>query len=279
MATTKELLLQAEKSISASKTARLDAEIIFCEIMQLHRTRIYSHPEEIIPDDRVLLFQALMKQRQQGHPIAHLTGKKEFWSLELGINKDTLIPRPETELLVEMALQMIPKETKFNILELGTGSGAIAIAIATERPNCKIIASDMNMNALTMAKKNAKTHRLRNIQFYLSDWYQNIPLQLFDLLVSNPPYIKKNDKHLAQGDVRFESKLALLAGMDGLQAIHRILDHAKSYLASDAYLLIEHGCEQKTLVQEIFLKHGFKHVETFQDLSGQDRMTRGQSPD
>jgi len=279
MVTITELLLKAEQSIHCSESARLDAEILFCDVMQFNRSRIYSHPEQIIPDDKSALFQSLIKQRQKGHPIAYLTGKKEFWSLELAINEDTLIPRPETELLVETALQIIPASAAFNILDLGTGCGAIAIAIASERPNCKIVATDISENVLTMAKRNAETHHLKNIQFYHSDWYQNISLQSFDLIVSNPPYIKQDDEHLSQGDVRFEPEHALVAGADGLQAINMILENAKRYLASDAYLLIEHSYDQKSLVQEAFKKHNFKQLKTFQDLSGQDRMTQGQSPE
>ncbi len=275
MTTVTELLLQAEQSINCSDSARLDAEILFCDVMQFNRSRIYSHPEQIVPDDKSVLFQSLIAQRQQGRPIAHLTGKKEFWSLQLAINEDTLIPRPETELLVETALQLVPDDTTFNILDLGTGSGAIAIAIASERPNCKIVATDINTNALIIAKKNAETHQLKNIQFYLSNWYQNIPSQEFDLIVSNPPYIKEDDEHLSQGDIRFEPELALVAGTDGMQAINIILENAKQYLASDAYLLIEHGYDQRSLVEEAFLKHDFKQLKSFQDLSGQDRITMG----
>jgi len=275
MTTVTELLQKAEQSINCSDSARLDAEILFCNVMQFNRSRIYSHPEQIVPDDKSVLFQSLIAQRQQGRPIAHLTGKKEFWSLQLAINEDTLIPRPETELLVETALQLVPDDTTFNILDLGTGSGAIAIAIASERPNCKIVATDINTNALTIAKKNAETHQLKNIQFYLSNWYQNIPSQEFDLIVSNPPYIKEDDEHLSQGDIRFEPELALVAGTDGMQAINIILENAKQYLASDAYLLIEHGYDQRSLVEEAFLKHDFKQLKTFQDLSGQDRITMG----
>jgi release factor glutamine methyltransferase len=270
-----ELLQKGEQSIHSSESARLDAEILFCDVMQFSRSRIYSHPEQAVPEDKSVLFQSLIEQRQQGHPIAHLTGKKEFWSLELTVNKDTLIPRPETELLVETALQMIPENAAFNILDLGTGSGAIAIAIASERPDCKIVATDINKNALSIAKENAETHQIENIQFFLSDWYKNIPSQSFDLIVSNPPYIKQDDEHLSQGDVRFEPELALVSGVDGMQAINIILESAKHYLASNACLLIEHGYDQKPLVQEAFLKHDFKQLKTFQDLSGQDRITLG----
>jgi release factor glutamine methyltransferase len=279
MTTVTELILKAEQSINSSESARLDAEILFCDVMQFNRTRIYSHPDQVVPEDKMALFQSLIEQRQQGCPIAYLTGKKEFWSLELAISEDTLIPRPETELLVETALQMIPEDAAFNILDLGTGSGAIAIAIASERPNCKIVATDINTNTLVMAEKNAETHQLQNIQFYLSNWFQNIPSQEFDLIVSNPPYIKQDDAHLSQGDVRFEPELALVAGIDGMQAINMILENALQYLTADAYLLIEHGYDQRLLVQEAFLKNDFKQPKTFQDLSGQDRITRGQVAD
>ena len=279
MTTVSELLLKAEQSINSSESARLDAEILFCDVMQFKRCRIYSHPEQVVSDDKSALFQSLIEQRQQGRPIAHITGKKEFWSLELAISEDTLIPRPETELLVETALQMIPGNEAFNILDLGTGSGAIAIAIASERPNCKIVATDINKNALTMAKKNAETYQLQNIQFCRSNWYLDIPLQIFDLIMSNPPYIRQDDEHLSQGDVQFEPELALVAGADGMQAINMILENANRYLASNASLLIEHGYDQKQLVQEAFLKHDFRQLKTFQDLSGQDRITRGQATD
>ncbi|MFT5425704.1 MAG: release factor glutamine methyltransferase [Gammaproteobacteria bacterium] len=275
MATVIELLQKAEQGINCSESARLDAEILLCDVMQFSRSKIYSHPEQVVADDKTVLFQSLIKQRQQGHPIAHLTGKKEFWSLQLTVNKDTLIPRPETELLVETALQKIPKGAEFNILDLGTGCGAIAIAIASERPHCNLVATDINANALAIAKKNAETHQLKNILFYHSDWYQNIPPQKFDLIVSNPPYIKQGDEHLKQGDVRFESKLALVAGTDGMQAINMILENTKAYLASEACLLIEHGYDQKSLVQETFQNHNFKQIKTFQDLSGHDRITLG----
>jgi len=278
MATISELLQKAEQRINPSDTARLDAEILLCDVMQFNRSKIYAHPQQLIPDDKSVLFKSLIEQRRQGHPIAHLTGKKEFWSLELAISKETLIPRPETECLVETALRMIPDEVSFSILDLGTGSGAVAIAIASERPNSKIVATDINSDALDLAKENANTHQLNNIQFLFSDWYKSIPSQSFDLIVSNPPYIKQNDEHLSQGDVRFEPELALAAGADGMQAINMILENAKRYLASDAYLLIEHGYDQKSLVQDAFLKRDFRQVKTFQDLSGQDRITHGQSP-
>ena len=284
METVSELLRKAEQRINCSKreacsegwSARLDAEILLCDVMQFNRSKIYAHPQQLISDDKSVLFKSLIEQRCQGHPIAHLTGKKEFWSLELAINKETLIPRPETECLVEVALRMIPDEASFSILDLGTGSGAIAIAIASERPNSKIVATDINSDALDLARENANTHQLNNIQFLLSNWYKNISSQSFDLIISNPPYVKKDDEHLLQGDVRFESELALVAGNDGMKAINIIIENAKGYLVNDALLLIEHGYDQKTLVQNAFLTNGFKQIKTLQDLSGQDRVTLGQ---
>jgi len=277
MHTVTELLQKAEQDMNCSSSARLDAEILLCEVMRFNRSKIYSHPDQPIANEKLTLFKSLIEKRRQGHPVAHLTGKKEFWSLELAINEDTLIPRPETEHLVETALKHIPAHAEYNVLDLGTGCGAIAIAIASERPHCNITATDINANALTMAKKNAAFHKLTNIQFLVSDWYKNIPSQTFDLIVSNPPYIKQDDEHLSQGDVRFEPKLALVAGPDGMQAINIILELAKAYLASDARLLIEHGYDQKGLVQHGFLMNGFKQVTTLQDLSGHDRITYGQT--
>lgn len=275
MATLTELLQKAEQDMNYSSSARLDAEILLCDVMQFNRSKIYSHPDQPVSDEKLTLFKSRVEQRCQGHPVAYLTGKKEFWSLELAINEDTLIPRPETELLVETALKLVPDDTECNILDLGTGSGAIAIAIASERPHCNIIATDINTNALAMAKKSAAFHGLTNIQFLVSDWYKNIPSQTFDLIVSNPPYIKQDDEHLSQGDVRFEPKLALIAGTDGMQAINIILELAKTFLASDARLLVEHGYDQKELVRHGFLINGFNQVTTIQDLSGQDRITYG----
>ena len=277
MTTIAELLREAEQRINCSDTIKLDAEILLCDVMQFNRSKIYAHPQQLIPDDKSVLFKSLIEQRRQGRPIAHLMGKKEFWSLELAVNKETLIPRPETECLVETALLMIPDEESFNILALGTGSGAIAIAIASERSNSTIVATDINPDALDMAKKNAASHALTNIKFLLSDWYKNIPPQSFDLIVSNPPYVKQDDKHLSQGDVRFEPELALVAGKDGMKAINIILENANGYLASDAFLLIEHGYDQKALVTHAFQIYGFKQIKTLQDLSGQDRVTYGQS--
>lgn len=290
--TISELLQKAEQRINCSErggarspfvgvcleghSARLDTEILLCDVMQFNRSKIYAHPQQLIPDDKSVLFKSLIEQRRQGHPIAHLTGKKEFWSLELAISKETLIPRPETECLVEASLQMIPDEASFSILDLGTGSGAIAIAIASERPNSKIVATDINADALDLAKENANTHQLDNIQFLFSDWYKSIPSQSFDLIVSNPPYIKQDDEHLLQGDVRFESELALVAGADGMKAINIILENAKGYLTRDAFLLIEHGYDQKALVQHAFQINGFKQIKTLRDLSDQDRITYGQ---
>lgn len=275
MGTITELLKEAEQKMNCSDSARLDAEILLCDVMQFNRSKIYSHPDQLITGKKLTLFKSLVEQRRQGHPVAHLIGKKEFWSLELTINEDTLIPRPETELLVETALNLVPDNAEYNILDLGTGSGAIAIAIASERQRCNLVATDINTNALDMAKKNAALYELTNIQFLVSDWFKNIPSQTFDLIVSNPPYITQDDEHLSQGDVRFEPKQALVAGPDGMESINIILELAKNFLASDAHLLIEHGHDQKDLVQNSFLINGLKQVTTIQDLSGQDRITFG----
>ncbi len=275
MTTITELLQEAQQTIDFSDSARLDAELLLCDVMRFERSSIYAHPDQTIPDEKLKLFQSLIERRREGHPIAHLTGKKEFWSLQLNINTQTLIPRPETECLVEAALTLIPDDTDFSLLDLGTGSGAIAIAIASEKPRCSITATDINPDALEIAKKNAADYQLDNIGFLLSDWYKNIPAQSFDLIISNPPYIKQGDEHLLQGDVRFEPELALIAGADGMQAINIILEGANKYLVHNACLLIEHGYDQKQPVQKAFLTHGFIEIKTLQDLSAQDRITYG----
>lgn len=275
MKTATELLEEAVIHIKNSASARLDAEVLLCHVIDCNRTTIYSQPERPIPDDQSVRFQSLIEKRRNGHPIAYLTGKKEFWSLDLSVNQSTLIPRTETECLVEAALQMIPDDSAFNILELGTGSGAIAIAIASERPDCNILATDIDPQALNTAEKNAATHHINHINFLCSDWYKNIPLQLFDMIISNPPYIAQYDKHLFQSDIQFEPDLALVSGADGMQAINIIVKNAKNYLAGHGYFFIEHGYNQQALVNQCFLKNGFKKTTTLCDLSGHQRITYG----
>lgn len=275
MVTVAEMLRQAQLDIAHSPSARLDAEVLLCEVMQCDRGQIYSHPERSLAGQQVALFQSLIQSRQRGTPVAYITGKKEFWSLELSVSEDTLVPRPETECLVEAALQMIPEDTAFNLLDIGTGSGAIALAIGSERPYCNILATDISPNTLAIAEQNVARHQLHNVRFLLSDWYQEVPPVLFDMIVSNPPYIRQDDEHLLQGDIRFEPELALLGGIDGMQSIRQIISKARGHLVDGAYLFIEHGADQGGLVRDTLLQHDFRKIKTIRDLSGQDRISYG----
>jgi release factor glutamine methyltransferase len=273
MTTIRDLLKAAQSELTFSDTARLDAEILLCHVMNTQRAWIYSRPEQQIPQQQVKTYRSLVKRRSKGYPIAYLTGHKEFWSIDLTVNEHTLIPRPETECLVEYLLEMIPAEKILNLTDLGTGSGAIAIAIARERPKCRITATDINDKALEIATANAKSIGLENIIFIKSDWFSTIKRQKFDIIVSNPPYIRSDDKHLQQGDVRFEPLDALKAGCDGLQHIREIIDQAPDYLINNGWLLLEHGYDQGHDVRTHLTSSCYSDVITHHDYAGNERIT------
>ena len=273
MHTIRELLKAAQSELTFSDTARLDAELLLCHVMNTQRAWVYSRPEQQIPQQQVEAYHSLVKRRSKGYPIAYLTGHKEFWSTELSVNEHTLIPRPETERLVECALEKIPTEKILNIIDLGTGSGAVAIAIARERPQCMIIATDICGKALEIATANAKSHNLENISFIKSDWFSTIKRKNFDIIVSNPPYIRHDDKHLQQGDVRFEPVDALKAGCDGLQYIREIIDQAPHYLIKNGWLLLEHGYDQGYDVRTHLTSSCYSDVTTCHDYAGHERIT------
>lgn len=273
-ATIKELLYEAENKLTNSCNARLDAEVLLCNVMKFDRGRLYSSPETIIPDNEVSLYRALVKDRQQGRPIAYLTGTREFWSLEFQVNEHTLVPRPETECLVETALEHIPANVKLDIVDLGTGSGAIAIAIASERPCCAITATDNCEQALAVAAANAGRLAVNNVKFVKSDWYANLQGS-FDMIVSNPPYIRNDDKHLHGDGVAHEPVLALRGGVDGLDAIRQIISNAGRYLNKGGWLVIEHGFDQAQAVQSIMEKYHFANIKTERDYGDVDRVTMG----
>lgn len=270
-----QLLKTAELSLKHSDSARLDAEILLCYVMQISQSKLFAYPEQAVSNDQITHFQSLITQRKQGYPVAYITGKKEFWSLQLSVNKYTLIPRPETETLVQIALQIIPKNAPWNVLDIGTGSGAIAISIASERPHCNIIATDIDIEALKITQENIAAHQLHNIQCLHSNWYKNIPQQTFDIILSNPPYIRQYDKHLLCDGIKFEPKRALVGGIEGMQAINLILQHSKNYLVNRGYLLVEHGYDQKQLVTQAFLCNRFKGIKTLKDIANLDRISYG----
>ncbi len=270
-----EIIQQAVTQLSVTSTSpRIDTEILLCKALQVSRAYLYTHPEAILTNTALNTFQGLLDQRLQGHPIAYLVGTREFWSMPLNVSPATLIPRPETELLVEKILALFPNDATLNVLELGTGSGAIACALAKSRPHWQIMAGDISEEALIIAKKNAKTLGIHNIQFLQSDWFSNIPDHcLFDVIVSNPPYLAASDPHLQTGDVRFEPKQALISGANGLESLQFIIEHSYNRLISNGYLLLEHGCEQKNAVSAMLLQYGYQTIQCWQDYQGHDRVS------
>jgi release factor glutamine methyltransferase len=271
----RELLAEAVLKLQvASESARADAEILLAHCLQKSRTYLFTWPEKEVDGATATAFQHLLVERLRGVPIAHLTGYREFWTLNLKVTADTLIPRPETELLVETALLLLPAPS--TILDLGTGTGAIALAIASERPDAHLIACDFSPAALAVAQENAHAHHIRNVQFVQSDWFSALPAQHFSLIVSNPPYIETDDPHLRQGDVRFEPLSALASGMDGLDDIRHIVQTAPQWLEAGGWLLLEHGYNQGAAVTALLRNAGFQKMRCLPDLAGNDRVSVGQ---
>ncbi len=267
---------QASQSLAeTSDSARLDAEVILCHVLKCGATHLLAWPEKILNQEQTLLFNQLIEQRRAGTPVAYLTGSKEFWSLNLKVTPATLIPRPDTETLVEFVLDKFSDKENLKLIDLGTGSGAIAIAIASEKPNWEIIATDISAEALAIAKENARSHQITNIKFIESNWFEQIGAQQFDLIVSNPPYIAEHDPHLSQGDVRFEPPGALAAGETGMNDIHQITAESKKHLKPNGWLVFEHGYNQKELAYNCFNHYAFQEITQLSDLSGQSRITAG----
>ncbi|CDZ76950.1 Release factor glutamine methyltransferase [Legionella massiliensis] len=273
----KTALLQATSELErSSDSARLDAEVLLAHVLMKTRSYLYAYQETLLTKAQWQTFQRLVCQRQHGVPIAYLTGTREFWSLSLKVCEDTLIPRPETELLVELALSQLADKPQAKILDLGTGSGAIALACASERPDWQITACDCSNGALQTAEENAARLGLTNICFFLSNWFEKISAkQHFDAIVANPPYIAANDPHLSLGDVRFEPTLALISGEDGLTALRHIIEHSLARLKPDGLLLLEHGFDQKSVVGSMLNNYGYKQVQCWQDWQGNDRVSGG----
>jgi release factor glutamine methyltransferase len=256
-------------------SARLDAELLLAHGIGHSRAWIYSHVDEILAVDGLARFESLVAARASGVPIAQLLGRRGFWTLELEVTSDTLIPRPETELLVELALARIPRDRVTRILDLGTGSGAIALAIAAERPLAHVTAVDASQPALSVARRNAEALRLRNIDFAHGDWFAPVEGQRFEAIVGNPPYIAEDDPHLDMGDLRFEPRMALVSGHDGLDAIRHIAQAAPAHLEHGGWLLLEHGWTQGIAVRDLLVAAGLRYVETQRDLEQRDRVTLG----
>lgn len=276
MQTIQQLISSSTEKLSrTSESARLDAEVLLAFVLGKNRSYLRAWNDKELDEKVVSQFETLISKRLQGEPIAYLTGTREFWSRDFFVSSDVLIPRPDTEILIEHCLTQIPTDLPVQILDLGTGSGIIAITLACERPNAKVIAVDASIGALEIAKKNAAFHQCDNVEFILSDWFSNVPPMKFDLIVSNPPYICETDEHLTQGDVRFEPKSALIAENNGLRDIFLIANQAKNYLVLNGQLMFEHGYNQAQDVQNILIRAGFINVQTHQDFSGNPRVTQG----
>ncbi|AMK77690.1 MULTISPECIES: peptide chain release factor N(5)-glutamine methyltransferase [Methylomonas] len=260
---------------AASETAMLDAEVLLCHCLDKTRSFLRAWPEHQPSPHQIAQFQLLVEQRSQGTPVAYLTGQREFWSRNFKVSPDVLIPRPDTELLIELSLALLPKDRPGKIIDLGTGSGIIAITLAVERPLAQVFASDLSSAALDVAQYNAQQLNTSNISFLQSHWFDNIQETGFDLVLSNPPYIADNDPHLHEGDVRFEPASALISPENGLRDIRLLAEQARLHLKDNGQLLVEHGYNQQTEVQAIFNEFGYQKVNTYADLSGNPRVTSG----
>jgi len=261
-----------------SDSWKLDGELLLAEAMGCNRATLLARPEQTLTPDQGDLFEQALERRQQGEPIAYILGKKEFWDFELSVDHRALIPRPETELLVERALICLAgrEEEELELVDLGTGSGAIAIALAKHSDKWHVTATDISTDALDLARSNAKSLNLTNIQFLKSTWCEQLDDKQFDIIVSNPPYVALSDPHLQQDGLRFEPKLALEAEGNGLAELSKIAQQSPLNLKKDAWLLLEHGFQQAQSVAALLEQNGFVEVSCWQDLAGLDRVTSAQ---
>lgn len=272
-ATVKDLLVEAERRLQHLETARLDAEVLLALVLNVGRESLYAHPEKTLTPGLAADFQSLVARRSEGFPVAYLTGYREFFSAELLISRATLIPRPETELLVEAALTLMPEDASLNILDIGTGCGTIAVTIARERPRCHVTAADISDEALAVARKNALRYGIMNIGFRISDWFSAFSGEVFDMVVCNPPYVDSNDKAFESGEIRYEPRIALDGGYQGMQTINHIIPVALDHLKQDAPLILEHGNDQGEYVRSLFISSRYSSVETRRDYAGLERVS------
>jgi len=272
-----ELLREAAAQLPG-EDARHEAEQLLLHVLGVDRAWLFAHATDTVDEEAQLRFLTLVARRAEGHPLAYLTGRRGFWTLDLQVNTATLIPRPETELLVEQALARLPADDMQRVADLGTGSGAVALSIASERPLATVMATDVLGPALAVAVKNAQAHGLENVWFRRGNWFAALGADRFDMIVSNPPYIAANDPHLQQGDLRFEPPPALASGEDGLDAIREIIAGAPEHLVPGGWLLLEHGWDQGEAIRALLVQAGFEQAETVQDLEQRDRVTLGRWP-
>lgn len=265
----------AAELAAGSPAPRLDAELLLAHALGRERSYLRAYPEKHPDAPALELFRGLVAARKSGEPIAYLTSKREFWSLPLKVTPATLIPRHETELLVELALQRVPAGAAWRLLDLGTGSGAVALALAHERPHCRITATDMSAKALAVAAENAADLGLENLEFLAGDWFAPLGERRFHLIVSNPPYVREGDPHLETGDARYEPRSALTAGSDGLRDLTHIVASAPYHLERGGWVLLEHGHDQGMAVRALLSQRGFSDTVTSRDLQGIERVSGG----
>jgi release factor glutamine methyltransferase len=274
----RDLLQSARQQLQHLDSARLDAEVLLAAVTGSGRESLYSHPERQVEAGQAVDFNALINHRRAGFPVAYLTGSREFWSLEFKVNRDTLIPRPETELLVETALENIAEDDALDILDLGTGCGAIAVALAGERPRCRLTAADLSGGALDVARENAARAGVANIDFLLSDWFAGLTGRLFHLVICNPPYVESEHAGFSNGELRFEPRLALDGGRTGLAALQQIIPAAARHLHPGGRLLLEHGHAQGGEVRRLLQLNRYRNELTRKDYAGLDRLTMAVMP-
>jgi len=262
----------------ASSSPALDAEVLLSHVMAKHRAHLRARPEERLSKQQKHAFEELVARRRAGVPIAYITGCREFWSLEFHVTPDTLIPRPETELVVELALLRLPAQCTHRVADLGTGSGAIALAVAHERPGCAVIATDACPAALSIARWNAARLKISNVEFHRGDWYQAVANQRFHVLCSNPPYVREGDPHLTRGDLPHEPAAALVAGESGMEALQLIINDAQRHLHPGGWLILEHGYDQADEVTHRLRQKGFEDIDSHSDIAGQARVAVGRAP-
>ncbi len=258
-----------------SPSARLDAELLLAQATSRTRTALRSTPEAQVPADHCAAYRSLIDRRSQGEPVAYLLGTQDFWTLTLTVTPAVLIPRAETELVVERALVHLPSTASASVLDLATGSGAIALAIASERPHAQVVATDISADALQVARTNATRLGLERISFRAGSWYDPAGLTRFSLITSNPPYIAAGDPDLEPAVLTHEPTIALLAGSDGLAALMEIIAGAPAHLEPGGWLILEHGWQQALKVRNLLEQAGFRHVRSHADLAGHDRVTEG----
>ena len=275
-----EAIRQAAQSIQnklglALSEASFEANLLCQQVLNVNRAWLISHENDVLEANQQAAFEALVQRRLNGEPIAYILGSREFYGLQLKTTSATLIPRPDTETLVEAAFAKIPQNTSLNVLDLGTGTGAVALAIASQRPQIKVIAVDASPEALKVAIENAQSLNLCNVRLIESNWFSALVSEKFDVIVSNPPYIAQDDKHLKQGDLRFEPLSALASGVDGLDDIRKIIQDAPDYLNPNGWLMLEHGYDQAEAVAALLKARGFSQIAHAKDIAGTLRVTFG----